>query len=187
MRAPFGWTLKSGASLQILCGCCALWGAPAVALATPEQITSTTAVATPLPAAMNSLANHSTARVRGFLFDRRVLTLLATGCVVGMIAGWASGGPRETRLRLLNKPKKTHLSVLVSPGPAPRLIPSDSPKARRARWTRAPVSRQTPVGDTHPRVMHYLAAFADSAEATEDARVDYLLESDEEEAPTDSA
>jgi hypothetical protein len=103
-----------------------------------------------------------------------------------MIAGWASAGPRDTRLRLLKKPKKARLSVLVSPGPAPRLIPGDSPNARRARWARAPVSRQTSVGDTHPRVLHYFAPFADAAETNEDARVDYLLESDEAEAPADS-
>jgi hypothetical protein len=36
------------------------------------------------------------------------------------------------------------------------------------------------VGDTHPRVLHYFAAFADSAEAGEDAHVDYLLESSED-------
>jgi hypothetical protein len=42
------------------------------------------------------------------------------------------------------------------------------------------VSRQTPAGDTHPRVLHYFAAFADSAEAGEGAHVDYLLESSDE-------
>jgi hypothetical protein len=118
-------------------------------------------------------------------FDRRVLTLLAMGCLVGMIVGWAGGGPRDIRLRLLHKPKKARPSVLVSPGPAPRLIPGDSPHATRARWARAPVSRQTPVGDTHPRVLHYYAAFADSTEASEEARVDFLLE-DEADAPADS-
>jgi hypothetical protein len=120
------------------------------------------------------------------LLDRRVLTLLAMGCLVGVIAGWASGGPRETRVRLLTKPNKKPPPVLVSPGPAPRLIPGDSPHARRARWARAPVSRQTPVGATHPRVLHYFAAFADSTEASEDAHVDYLLESDEAEPPTEA-
>jgi hypothetical protein len=117
-----------------------------------------------------------------------VLTLLAMGCCVGVIAGWVNGGPREPRVRLRTKPTKTPLSVLVSPGPAPRLIPADSPNARRARWSRAPVSRQTPVGATHPRVLHYLAPFADPAEASEDARLDYILEADDSvEEPAESS
>ena len=169
MRTPVGWTL---------CACCALWGTSAAAHAAPEQITSTTAVST--------AASDNSARAAHAWLDRRVLTLLAMGCLVGVIAGWASGGPRETRLRLLKKPKKARLSVLVSPGPAPRLIPGDSPHATRSRWARAQVSRQTPIGDTHPRVLHYFAPFADAAAASEDARVDYLLESDEADAPTES-
>jgi hypothetical protein len=92
-----------------------------------------------------------------------------------MIVGWVSGGPRDTRFRLLNRPKKTRLSVLVPPGPPSRLIPSDSPNATRARWTRAPVSRQTPACATGSGVIDYIAAFADSAEASEGDRVDYLL------------
>lgn len=145
-----------------------------------------TALAAPAAATASSPANDSTARVGGFSFDRRVFTLLAMGCLVGLIAGWVRAGPREPRLRLLNKPKKTELSVLVSPGPAPRLVPSDSPNATRARWSRAEVSRQTPAGATHPRVLHYFAPFADSAEASEDAHVDFLLESEEGEPPTES-
>jgi hypothetical protein len=89
-------------------------------------------------------------------------------------------------MRLLKKPKKARPSVLVSPGPSPRLIPNDSPNATRARWARAPVSRQTPVGDTHPRVLHYFAPFADSAEPSEDAHVDFLLEAEEAEPPIES-
>ena len=174
MRTPFGWSLTSQTSLQVLCACCALWSAPAAALAAPEQITPTPVISTPAPAA-TSMANDSTARIGGVSFDRRVLTLLAMGCLVGMIAGWVGGGPRETHFRPLNKPKKMRLSVLVPPGPAPRLIPSDSPNATRARWTRAPVSRQTPAGATGSGVIDYIAAFADSAEASEGGRVDYLL------------
>jgi hypothetical protein len=181
MRTPFGWTLTSQTSLQVLCASCALWCAPAAALAAPEQITPTPVVSTPAPVAATSMADISTARIGGVWFDRRVLTLLAMGCLVGMITGWASGGPRETRFRLLNKPKKTHLSVLAPPGPAPRLIPSDSPNATRARWTRAPVSRQTPAGATGSSAVDYIAVFADSAEASEGARVDYLLESSDSE------
>lgn len=189
MRTPFGWTLTAQASLRILCACCALCGAPAAALAASEQSTATTAASTVPAAAANSTAHDHTAEVSRSSLDRRVLTLLAMGCLVGMIAGWARGGPRETRVRLLHKPKKTHLSVLVSPGPAPRLIPGDSPNARRARWSRAEVSRQTPIGATHPRVLHYLAAFADSPDASDEAHVDYLLDEeslpDPANAPTD--
>jgi hypothetical protein len=175
MRTPFGWTLTARTSLPALCACCALWCAPAAALAAPEQITPLPVVSTPAPAAATSTTNNSTVRIGAVSFDRRVLTLLAMGCLVGMIAGWVNGGPRETRFRLLNKPKKTHLSVLVPPGPAPRLIPRDSPNAARASSSRAPISRQTPAGATRPRVVDYIAAFSDSAEASERARVDYLL------------
>jgi hypothetical protein len=128
-------------TLQVLCASCVLLGTPAAALAAPKQVTPTPAVTT--PAATTSTADNSNAHSDGVSFDRRVLTLLAMGCLVGMIVGWVGGGPRETRLHLLAKPKKAHLSVLVPPGPAPRLIPNDSPNATRARWTRAPVSRQT--------------------------------------------
>jgi hypothetical protein len=97
-----------------------------------------------------------------------------------MITGWVKGGPRETRVRLLTKGKKTRLSVLVPPGPAPRLIPSESPNATRARWPHGPVSRQTRVGATGSGVIDYIAAFADPAEASEGEAVDYLLPSEEE-------
>jgi hypothetical protein len=174
MRTPFGWTLTVQTSLQVLCACCALLCAPAAALAAPEQIRPMPDVSTPAPATATSMEN-STVRIGGVSFDRRVLTLLAMGCLIGVIAGWLSGGPRETHFRLLNKPKKTHLSVLVPPGPAPRLIPRDSPNATRASSTRAPVPRQTPVGATRSGVIDYIAAFADSGEASEGVRVDYLL------------
>jgi hypothetical protein len=109
------------------------------------------------------------------LFDRRVLTLLVMGCLVGLMAGWANSGPREPRVRLLNKPKKTHLEVLVPAGPPPRLIPSDAPNAARARWARAPVPRQTPDGATRAGIVDYIAAFADPARASEQSRIDYVL------------
>lgn len=175
MRTPFRWTRPSQTSLHVMYVCCALWGASAAVLAEPEP---------PAPAAA-TVANNSTAGIGSIFFDRQVLTLLALGCLIGMIAGWLRRDPREPRVRLLNKPKKTQLSVLVPPGPAPRLIPSDSPNVTRPRSTRAPVPRQTPVGAARPRVIDYLAAFADSAEASDGSRIDYLLVSgdDVEETP----
>jgi hypothetical protein len=92
-----------------------------------------------------------------------------------MIAGWVTRRPRQTRFRLLNKPKKLRLSVLIPPGRAPRLVPGDSPRAKRTRSPRAPVPRQTPIGATRSRLIHYLAAFSDPARASERARIDYLL------------
>ena len=181
MRTPFGWTPTAQTSLQILCVCCALGCAPAAALAAPEQITPMPVVSTPAPGAATSMANNSTVRIGGISFDKRVLTLIAMGCLVGAIAGWVSLGSRETRFRLLNRPKKTRLSVLVPPGPAPRLIPRDSPNAARASSTPDPVSRQTPAGATHSGGIDYIAAFADSAEASEADRLDYLLISSDSE------
>jgi hypothetical protein len=134
---------------------CVLFGASTAALAEQES---------------------SAARIGSLLFDRHVLTLLALGCLVGVIIGLLRRDPHEPRVRLVNKPKKTPLSILVPPGPAPRLIPGDSPHATRPRSTRAPVTRQTPIGAARPRVIDYLAAFADPAAASEEARVDYLLE-----------
>jgi hypothetical protein len=168
MRTPFRWMRPSQTSLLVLYRCCALWGAPAAALAATEQVTATPVVSTPAPAA-------ATARIGSVLFDRQVLTLLAIGCLVGMIVGLIRRDPREPRVRLLNKPKKTRLSVLVPPGPAPRLIPSDSPNVTRPRSKRAPVPRQTAIGAARPRVIDYIAAFADPADAAEGGRVDYLL------------
>jgi hypothetical protein len=181
MRTPLRWTRPSQTSLHVLCACCALWGAPAAALAEPEQATPTPVVSAPAPAAV-TVANNSTERIVSVLFDRRVLTLLAIGCLVGMIAGWIGRHPSEPRFRLLNKPKKTSLAILVPPGPAPRLIPGDSPNATRPRSTRAPVARQTPIGAARPRVIDYIAAFTDPATASEGGRVDYLLVSNDEEA-----
>jgi hypothetical protein len=181
MRKPFGWTRPTQTSLRALCACCALWVTPAVALPAADHTTPTTAISPTAPASSASLANNRTAQVGGVWFDRRVLMLIAMGCLIGMIAGWASGGPRETRFRLLNKPKKTQVSVLVPPGPAPRLIPGDSPNATRARSTRAPVLRQTPAaGPARSRVIDYIAPFADPAARSEAARIDYLLSSSED-------
>jgi hypothetical protein len=146
---------------------------PAAGLAAPEQITPTSVVSTPAHVVGASISNNTTARIGGVSFDRRVLTLLAMGCVVGVIAGWASGGPRETRFRLLNKPRKTRLSVLVPAGPVPRLIPGDSPHATRASSRRAPIPRQTPPSTTRSGITDYIAAFADSTKTSEG--VDYIL------------
>jgi hypothetical protein len=190
---PFVWTRPSQTSLRVLlCACCALWVVPAAALAAPEKITPTpgipTTAAATETATTTATTNDSTARTGGVSFDRRVLVLLAIGCIVGLIAGWvARGGAREPRVRLLHKPKKVQVSVLVPSSPAPRLIPGDSPNATRARWARTPVPRQTPAGAPRPGIIHYLAAFADPAEASEKARVDYLLVSDDvAEEPPDS-
>jgi hypothetical protein len=154
---------------------------PAAAVATPERMTPTQAIA---PSARDSTSNVNDGVARSdedVLSDRRVVTLLAIGsvaataCVVGMIGGRTSRGPREPRLRLINKPKKMQLSVLVPPGPPPRLIPSDSPNAVRKRPAHAPVPRQTPDGTTCSGIVDYLAAFADATKASEGVRVDYLL------------
>jgi hypothetical protein len=162
MRTPFRWTRPSQTSLHALCACCALWGASAAVLADPASGAAT-------------VVDNSAARIGSVLFDRRVLMLLAMGGLVGMLIGWIGRYPREPRIRLLNKPKKMPLSILVPPGPAPRLIPGDSPNATRPRATRAPVPRQTPVGAARPRVIDYIAAFTDPAEPSEAGRVDYLL------------
>jgi len=108
-------------------------------------------------------------------FGWALVALLALVCVVGTIVGWARNGPREPRVRLLARPKKTHLTVLVPPGPAPRLVAGESPNATRARPAPAPVLRTAPAG-TGSGVIDYIAPFADSGEANETARVDYLLE-----------
>jgi hypothetical protein len=187
MRTPFGWTLPSQTSLQVACACYALWGGPTAALAAPEQSRPAPVASTPAPAAPTTVADDSTARIGGASFNRRVLMLVAVGCLVGIIVGRARRDrPRETRFRLYNKPQKVRVSVLVPPTPAPRLIPSESPNATRARSIGAPVSRPTPVGAAGLGVIHYIAAFADSAEASGGTRIDYLLvSSDGEEESAD--
>src|SRR5262245_13262016 len=91
-----------------------------------------------------------------------VWMLLGLACLVGMIAGWVSGS-RGTRVRLLNKPTKMLPSVIVSPGPAPRLVPGDSPHAARTHSHHDTTAR-TP-GVAHSGVIHYIAAFTGSVEA----------------------
>lgn len=105
-----------------------------------------------------------------------VLTLFAIGCLIGLIAGWIGKSTRQPRVRLFNKPTKARLSVLVPPGPAPRLIPSDSPKVTRARPHHAPVPAP-PASEKHYGGIDYIAVFAGSAKASEPGPVDYLLES----------
>jgi hypothetical protein len=114
-----------------------------------------------------SVANDSAARIGSGRFDRRVLALLAVGCVVGLVARRSRGGSPGIRFRLFNKPKKTQLSVLVPPGPAPRLIPSESPNATRACSARAPVPRQASTGASRSGFIDYIAAFSDSTEGSE--------------------
>jgi hypothetical protein len=185
MRTPFRWTLPGQLPLQVLCACCALWAVPAVTVGAPEQITPSAEVSTRGPAATEPTSapkpttSNNTARIGGVSVDRRALTLVAMACLIGMIAGWSSGGPREPRVRLLTKPQKANLSVLVPPGPTPRLIPSDAPNAKRARPSRAQVPRQTPPGTTRSGIVDYIAPFVDAGKPSEDARVDYLLESDD--------
>jgi hypothetical protein len=159
MRTPSGWALPGQKSLQVLCACLALWIVPA-------------------PAAATSTASHNTLQIGNVSFDRRVLTLVAMVCLIGTIAGWTGKGARAPRIRLFTKPKKTQLTVLVPPGPAPRLVPGDSPNATRPRPAPAPVPRVAPPG-TGSGIIDYIAPFAGSGEAGEKARVDYLLESEE--------
>jgi hypothetical protein len=153
--------------------------APAPALAPASASTSASApVPVPAPASVptpTSPAKHNTVRIGGIAFDRRVLALVATVCFVGTIAGWATRGPRVLRVRLLNKPTKTHLTVLVPPGPTPRLVPNESRNATRARSTLAPVSRLAPSGPGSG-IIDYIAPFASSGEASERVQVDYLLD-----------
>ena len=104
-----------------------------------------------------------------------VWTLVAMLGLAGAIAGWVTKGSRKPRVRLLTKPQKTHLTVLVPPGPAPRLVPGESPNATRVRAASAPVLRTAPVG-TGSGIIDYIAPFASSGEAGEEVRVDYLLE-----------
>jgi len=179
MRTPFGWTLTSQTPLQVLCACFVLWGMPTAALAAPEQLTPPSVQSTAAPAAVTATPDNSAAHIGGASFNRRALLLLALACLIGLMVGRASRGAREPRVRLLNKPKKTPLSVLVPSRPVPRLIPGDSPHATRPRSTPVPVPRRTPESTTG--VIDYLAAFAGSAEGGDKLRVDYLLDSGDDE------
>ena len=107
------------------------------------------------------------------------LALVAMAGLVGTIAGLAGRGAREPRVRLLTRPKKTRPTVLVPPGPTPRLVPGESPNATRARPAPAPVLRTAPAG-TGSGIIDYIAPFVGAADASENARVDYLLESGDE-------
>lgn len=155
MRTSSRWALRLQTRLQLLCACCAMWSAPATALAAPAD---------------------------GVVSERRVVAaiaiLIAVGGVVGMIAG-RDRGTRGPRLRLLNDSKKAQLSVLVPPGPPPRLIPSESPNAIRPRPPHAPTRRNTPEGKPTTGIVDYIAAFADPPDPSGKDRVDYLLVPDE--------
>lgn len=169
---------------QVFCACLALWSVPAGSLGAAEQVTPATVVSTPAAAAGTSAARHDTVRIGSVSFDRRALALVAMVCLVGTIAGLATRHPREPRVRSLAKPKRTRLTVLVPPGPAPRLIPGDSPNATRARRARAPVTRMAPAG-TGSGIIDYIAPFVASESASEKARVDYLLDPGDPAQPQD--
>jgi hypothetical protein len=134
---------------RLLCACFAFWSMPA--------------------------ASQDTVQIGSVSFDRRAIALLLLVCLAGWIAGLASKSPRAPRIRLLTRPKKTRLPVLIPPGAPPRLIPGDSPNATRARRARAPVPRQAPTG-TGTGIIDYIAPFADSGDSSDNARVDYLLD-----------
>jgi hypothetical protein len=159
MRTPSGWTPPGQTSLQVLCACFALCGAPTAVLGAPEQITPTPAVSTPEAATEASTASSSAARADDVSFDWRLLSLLAMACLVGAIAGRASRRSPELRVRLFNKPKKTAPSVLVPPRPELPLIPRDSPNATRVHSVPDPVPRQTPASTTRSGIIDYLAPF----------------------------
>jgi hypothetical protein len=172
MRTPFVWIRLSPSSLLVLCACCALWAAPVTVRAATEPLESTRTVAKrSVSSATGAVSNDSTEQVPERLRDKRLLMLLAAGCVVGLIASCSRASAPEIRFRLLHKPKKTPLPVLVPPGPPPRLIPGESPNATRARTARAEVSRQKPAGARPTGLVDYIAAFGDPAKAN----VDYVL------------
>ena len=105
-----------------------------------------------------------------------LLVILLVAGLAGLIAGWIAGSPRVTLLRPHNKPKKNApLPVLVPPGPPPRLIPGESPKAVRSRSS-TQWARQSPSGAPRSGMVDYIAVFSDPAQGREEARVDYLLE-----------
>jgi hypothetical protein len=178
MRTPCGWTPPRQKSWPLLCVFLTLWNGPAASVGAPKHIMPPSVVSASAPAAAASTTTHETVQIGGLSFDRRVLALVAMVCLVPTIAGRAGRGAREPRVRLLTRPKKTSLTVLVPPGPAPRLVPGESPNATRARPAHAPVPRQAPAG-AGSGIIDYIAPFAGSGEGNEKARVDYLLESGE--------
>lgn len=114
-------------------------------------------------------------------FGWALLALVAGVFLVGTLSGRARGNPRDTRVRLLAKPKRTGLTVLVPPGPAPRLIPSEAPNATRARPVPAAAPRKMPRASSG--IIDYIAPFVGSGDAGDNARLDYLLEPGEDEPP----
>jgi len=177
MRTPVGWTLTTRAPLRILFACCGFWGLPTAALAATEDIQPALVESTAAPA--TSTPNSDAARADDPSIETRVLALLALACAIGLIAGQRDRRPRGTQLRLHNKPKKALPTILIPPGPAPHLIPGDSPKAARRAGSNAPALRQTPDGIPSSGLIDYIAPFSDSAEGSEGTRVDYLLEAGE--------
>ncbi len=178
MRAPFGWTLPRQISLPVLCVCLAIWSAPVDSRSAPGQIAPAPVVSTPAHAVATSTASDNKVQIAVVSVDRRVLALVAMMLLFGTIAGRSRRGSRAPRVRLLIKPRKIPPTVLVPPGPAPRLVPGESPNATRARWAPAPVLRKAPTG-TGSGLINYIAPFLDSGEASEKVRVDYLLEPDD--------
>lgn len=177
MRTPVGWTLTTRAPLRILFACCAFWGLPEAALALTEDIHPALVESTAVPA--TSTLNNDAAGAEDPSIEKRVLALLVLACALGLIAGHRDRRPRGTQLRLHNKPKKTLPTILIPPGPAPHLIPGDSPRATRRAGSNAPVLRQTPDGIPSSGLVDYIAPFSESAEGGEGTRLDYLLEAGE--------
>jgi hypothetical protein len=114
-------------------------------------------------------------------FGWALLALVAVVFLVGTLSGRARGNPRDPRVRLLAKPKRTRLTVLVPPGPTPRLIPSESPNATRARPVPAAAPRRMPGAGSG--IIDYIAPFVSSGEARDTLRVDYLREPGDDESP----
>jgi hypothetical protein len=175
LRTPFGCGPTSRVSLLALCTCCAFWGDSLIARAAPAEVTATTVTPTPAPAARGSPQNNASARAGRGSFDKRVLVLVVLAGSVGMIVGWSNRGRREIRFRLLNKPNKAPLPVLVPPRPTARLVPGDLPNATRALRTRAPIPQPIHTGGSRSRVIHYLAVFAESAQPSSQTPIDFLL------------
>jgi hypothetical protein len=165
--------------MRILFACCVFWGLPTAALAVTEDIRPALVESTAAPS--TSTLSPDVVRADEPSIEKRVLALLALACALGLIVGRRDRRPRGTQLRLHNKPKKTAPTILVPPGPAPPLIPGDSPKATRRAGSTVPVLRQTPDGIPSSGLIDYLAPFSDSAEGSEGTRVDYLLEAGEAE------
>jgi len=165
--------------MRILFACCVLWGLPTAALTATEYIQPAPVEATAAPS--TSTLNNDVARADEPSIEKRVLALLALACALGLIVGRRDPRPRGTQLRLHNKPKKMPPTILVPPGPAPYLVPGDSPKATRRAGSTVPVLRQTPDGIPSSGLIDYLAPFSASAEGGEGTRVDYLLEAGEAE------